>query len=336
MKILLLASGSGGHVYPCLSFIKEARNEELIYLTIKNGFESKVNIDVQTLSIDVANQLKTYIKSPKNLIKLRQELKKHAQVFKEVDAILCFGGFVSFIGYLIAIKYHKPLYIHEQNYVLGDANKFVSHKAKKVFLSFPNPNYQKDKFMIVGNPRMDECQKSNSHNRNFKVLLFAGSLSSSSLNVTFSSLLKMNFPSNIELYFISGKKQYEEYKKYEKTRIHIIAYQEKMLELMKEMDLVIMRAGATSLSEVIALNKPSILIPSPNVKHDHQRQNARFLVNNEAAIMIEEKDAKAETLFENILALSKDYERIYIFKKNLNKLVHQDVTKNMLKEIKNG
>ncbi len=335
MKILLLASGSGGHVYPCLSFIKNA-NEELIYLTIKNGFESKLNIDVQTLSIDVPNQLKTYLRHPNNLIKLHHELKKYEQVFKEVDVIMCFGGFVSFIGYLIATKYHKPFYIHEQNYVLGDANKFVSHKAKKVFLSFPNPSFQKDKFLLVGNPRMDECKKTNSHNRNFKVLLFAGSLSSSTLNATFSRLLKMNFPTNIELYFISGKKQYEEYKKFETMRIHIIAYQEKMLELMQEMDLVIMRAGATSLSEVIALNKPSILIPSPNVKHDHQRQNARFLVNNEAAIMIEEKDANAQTLFENILVLSKDYERMYIFKKNLNKLVHQDVTQNMLKEIKNG
>ena len=139
MHLLFLASGSGGHVYPCLSLIKKALpKHKITYLTIKNGFEEKVidNLkNVNILSIDVPNQLKKYLKNPSNFFKLNKALKGIKNDLKNIDAIITFGGFVTFIGLLISFKLKKPLYIHEQNSVIGDANMLGQFFAKKVFTS---------------------------------------------------------------------------------------------------------------------------------------------------------------------------------------------------------
>lgn len=332
MHILIMASGSGGHVYPALSFKNKVKNHQVTYLTIKDGFENKV-LEGENPYLAVKNQLKSYLRHPSNYITLSKEIKRNKELLKSIDVIVTFGGFVSFIGYLISKIYKKKLYLHEQNYQLGDANKFAKRRAEKVFLSFPH--YKDKKMIYVGNPRMDDIKKKNIKHQSFNVLFFAGSLSSSSLNKVIRELLVKNFESKIHFYVISGEKQYSDFKDLNNDQITIIDYQKDMMSLMQNMDLVIMRAGATSLSEVIAYNLVAILIPSPNVKHNHQYENALNLVKSNAAIMIEEKDLTSEKLKEEIDKLSNDYLRYYQIKENTKKFYKQNVSENMLKVIEN-
>lgn len=344
MHLLFLASGSGGHVYPCLSLIKKALpKHKITYLTIKNGFEEKVinslkNVNV--LSIDVPNQLKKYLKKPVNFFKLKKALNNIKNDLKSIDAIITFGGFVTFIGLLISFKLKKPIYIHEQNSVIGDANMLGQFFAKKVFTSmdktkhilFPKKTYN------FGNPRMDEVSSLPyfyQNNKSYNVLFFAGSLSSSSLNKIIKEVIKKGTNNNIHLFVISGNKNYENLKNLENEHVTIIKYEKNMITLMQKMDFIIMRAGATSISEIISLNKLSLLIPSPNVKHNHQYLNAKYLFDKKAAFMIEEKDVSSDEIIMLIDEVKNNYDLQIEMKSNLNKLKKENVCENILLKIQN-
>ncbi len=344
MHLLFLASGSGGHVYPCLSLIKKALpNHQITYLTIKNGFEEKVidNLkNVNILSIDVPNQLKKYLKNPSNFFKLKKALKNINNDLKNIDAIITFGGFVTFIGLLISLKLRKPLYIHEQNSVIGDANMLGQFFAKKVFTSMENTKHVlfPKKTYNFGNPRMDEVSSLPyfyQNDKSYNVLFFAGSLSSSSLNKMIEEVIKKEMNNNIHLFVISGNKNYETLKKFENKHITIIKYEKNMIELMQKMDFIIMRAGATSISEIISLNKLSLLIPSPNVKHNHQYLNAKYLFDKKAAFMIEEKDVNSDEIIMLIEEVKNNLELQIEMKNNLNKLKKGNVSENILLAIRN-
>lgn len=344
MHLLFLASGSGGHVYPCLSLIKKALpKHKITYLTIKNGFEEKVidNLkNVNVLSIDVPNQLKKYLKKPVNFFKLKKALNNIRNDLKSIDAIITFGGFVTFIGLLISFKLKKPIYIHEQNSVIGDANMLGQFFAKKVFTSmdktkhilFPKKTYN------FGNPRMDEVSSLPyfyQNNKSYNVLFFAGSLSSSSLNKIIKEVIKKGTNNNIHLFVISGNKNYENLKNLENEHVTIIKYEKNMITLMQKMDFIIMRAGATSISEIISLNKLSLLIPSPNVKHNHQYLNAKYLFDKKAAFMIEEKDVSSDEIIMLIDEVKNNYDLQIEMKSNLNKLKKENVCENILLKIQN-
>lgn len=344
MHLLFLASGSGGHVYPCLSLIKKALpKHKITYLTIKNGFEEKVidNLkNVNVLSIDVPNQLKKYLKKPVNFFKLNIALKNIKNDLKSIDAIITFGGFVTFISLLISFKLKKPIYIHEQNSVIGDANMLGQFFAKKVFTSmdktkhilFPKKTYN------FGNPRMDEVSSLPyfyQNNKSYNVLFFAGSLSSSSLNKIIKEVIKKGTNNNIHLFVISGNKNYENLKNLENEHVTIIKYEKNMITLMQKMDFIIMRAGATSISEIISLNKLSLLIPSPNVKHNHQYLNAKYLFDKKAAFMIEEKDVSSDEIIMLIDEVKNNYDLQIEMKSNLNKLKKENVCENILLKIQN-
>ncbi len=334
MHILILASGSGGHVYPAISFMKNSSNHTFTYLTIKNGFERKL-VSEDSPYLDVKNQLKSYLKNPVEFFKLKRELKRNKDILEKVDAILCFGGFVSFIGLLISFKFHKPLYLHEQNLNLGDANKFARFRAKKIFVSFSSTVKENPKMIYVGNPRMDDVIINKKDHLGFNILFFAGSLSSSSLNKIIKGLLMKNYSKKINLYVITGEKEYKDFLPFSKNNVNILAYQKDMIALMRDMDLVIMRAGATSIAEVIAFNLPSILIPSPNVKHNHQYENAHELAKNNAAVLIEEKDCTSEVLYQEIEMLSRDYSKYLDIKHNLKKFKKENVSQTILKVMTN-
>ena len=173
------------------------------------------------------------------------------------------------------------------------------------------------------------------NNKSYNVLFFAGSLSSSSLNKMIEEVIKKEKNNNIHLFVISGDKNYETLKNLENEHVTIIKYEKNMIALMQKMDFIIMRAGATSISEIISLNKLSLLIPSPNVKHNHQYLNAKYLFDKKAAFMIEEKDVSSEEIIMLIDEVKNNLELQIEMKANLNKLKKGNVCENILLKIQN-
>ncbi|MDD6301726.1 MAG: UDP-N-acetylglucosamine--N-acetylmuramyl-(pentapeptide) pyrophosphoryl-undecaprenol N-acetylglucosamine transferase [Bacillales bacterium] len=305
MKILLVASSSGGHVYPCISFgdYLKKNHHKVKYLGIKNQFEEDIYLQ-EGIYLGIENSFKKYLTHP-NL----QELLYLKKIIKEFDAIICFGGFITFLVTIANIFINRPLFIHEQNVVLGDANKIGSIFSKRVFTAFDIKIY---KGMYVGNPRQEKCKKKEfSFKKKLRVLFVFGSLSSTTLlDIVCKYVNSIN--DNMHDYtIVISKKYYQIYtKKILNKRITLLSN----IDLSKNYDnydLIFSRAGASTLSEIIASRTYAVIIPSPYVKHNHQYKNALYLKKKGMIDVLLEKDFSLENINRFIELYSSDFSYVY-------------------------
>ena len=208
---------------------------------------------------------------------------------------------------------------------------FLSKYVSKIGVSLKSsikyfPEY---KCVFTGNPCSEDAinkpaQKKEEFglNSNKKLALFVmGSLGSTKINDILIKAMNLFKNKNYEILFVTGKNSYEEIKKIKfSSNVKVVPYIENMTRIMKNTDIIRSRAGASTLSEIIALKIPSILIPSPYVPDNHQDKNALDLSSNNAAILIEEKDLNGNILVKTIDEILNDEEKIKDMKKNLEKL----------------
>lgn len=340
MRILFVGSGSGGHVYPMYSLLKEAKKRyDVTYLVLAKSFEERLlkDEDVDKIYLSLPTQASYYKKHPlqmKTLVTKMKELEKKMDGF---DAVILGGGFITFIVAILAKKKKIPYYLHEQNAILGDANLYSLKYAKALFSCFPNLNvnkkYQK-KVFCYGNPRAIEAltyQKKEYHPLPFRILFVAGSLGSMTLLEMMSQVSK-----HIEDEFIviTGKKYYEETKKMtwgKSTRL--LMYTEQLSLYMARASLIIMRAGATSVMEAAYLKIPMLLIPSPYVKHHHQDENAKYFVSIGGAKSVKEKNITEEELLVILRDLKNNPSQLYKMHESLKTFKNLDSSALILKEI---
>lgn len=341
MKLLLLASGSGGHIYPCLAFCKYLlkQNVDVVYMGVKDSMEESIFLNVSTSKIylKIEKRAKYYLKNPLKIKDIIYELKAHKEL-KDVDGIISFGGFMSFLGVLCHLLYRKKLFLHEQNVLLGDGNIFASKFAKKIFMSLPMTklnSLQKRKSLYVGNPRFYEAfnyfkNKEIAHSK--RMLFFFGSLGSKTVLKEIEKAI-YELSNKFDVTVILGKNTAMTF--HARKNLHVIEYVDDMLSLLSKMDVVIMRGGATSLSEILALKIPSIIIPSPFVKHDHQKANAQYFKKNKLSLMIEEKDISTNRIIKIVTQLVTDRLLRYKLINNMEHFNQNDVCLKMLESIKN-
>ncbi len=319
MKILVTSGGTGGHIYPAISLIKYLENngEEVLFIGAKNRLEEEISqkeeIPFVGLEFNKKNKIKYIISLFKSLKRVLKIINKY-----KFDIVIGFGNYISFPVVLAAYIKRIPIILHEQNSVMGKANYYLGFLAKKIGYSLPllkQPH--KHKLVNVGNPRSNECIKSSSKCLNLdyskkNVLIFMGSLGSSSINKVLKQFIKEKNDEYV-YHIVTGKAHYEDFIQSVpiKDNVKLYPYIEDMLSLMKKCDLVITRSGATTISEIITLGLPSILIPSPYVAHNHQYYNANYLLKNGACLMIEEKNLTSKLLQEKInYLLNNSEERI--------------------------
>ena len=324
MKILVTSGGTGGHIYPAVSLIKYLENngEEVIFVGAKNKMEEEIasKEEIKFIGLEIANR-NGILNKLKFIITMIKSFFKSFEILRNfnADIIIGFGNYISVPVCLAASLKHIPIVLHEQNSVIGKANLLLGYVSKKVGYSIPlKKQFHKNKLVNVGNPRASECLKSVVvDNKKIdvtknNVLIFMGSLGSSTINIVLKEFVKNNNDNNI-YHIVTGKKHYEKFIKdiAVKDNIKIYPYVEDMISLMKKCDLIVTRSGATTISEIITLGLASILIPSPYVVNNHQYYNANYLKENGAAVIIEEKDFNVRSLKENIdFLLNNNEERI--------------------------
>jgi len=317
MKILFSGGGTLGHIYPMVSVVKELRRRgyKLYFIGTKKGLERKYIEDSslfhKTYYFD-SEGLKRKL-SIKNLVviyKHFRNIKKAKRIFKKegIDIVVGMGGFISASTIIAAHKLKLKTLIHEQNACLGLANKVVKNKVNRVLLSYPITNL--DNSVVVGNPRISEVYEKYKHenlNLGNYLLVVGGSRGAKKINELIISLKDKLAKENINCILITGSKYYEENKeslnKIKSKKMEIIPFSNDLPKLLINAKLVISRAGATTLSELMALKKVSILIPSPNVTSDHQTKNAMHLVKINGAVMLKEKELIGENLFSEVKRL---------------------------------
>ena len=346
MKIIVTSGGTGGHIYPAVSLIKYLENngEEVVFIGCKNMMEEEIcvrdGIKFVGLDLKKGKGIINKIKFIFNLFKSCLKTNKLIKDFK-ADVVVGFGNYISFPVCLTAYFKRIPIVLHEQNSIMGKANKILGYLAKKIGYSIPLiKEYHKEKLVNVGNPRSNECLKNTPCNYEVDVtknniLIFMGSLGSSTVNETLKQFILENNDSNI-YHIITGKKHYSSFITdiKEKENFKIYPYVNDMISLMKKCDLVVTRSGATTVSEITTLGLASILIPSPYVVKNHQFFNALYLYKNDACLMLEEKNLSYKTLKEQIEYLLNNSEERVKIRINSLKLAIFDSNNKLYKLIK--
>ena len=344
MRVIISAGGTGGHIYPALAIINKIKqkepNSEFLYIGTHDRMEKdivpKYGIPFKQIEIYGFNR-KKILKNFKTLKCLMKANKKCKKIIKDFnpDIVIGVGGYVTVPVIKSAKKLGYKTFIHEQNSVPGKANTYLSNYVDMIGISFPTSKqyFPKEKVILTGNPCSEDalnvvaCDKKefNLDNNKPLVLFVMGSLGASKVNDFLTKTMSLFNNKEYEILYVTGKGDYEKIKqnKFPKN-VKVVPYVDKITRVMKKTDIMVTRAGASTLSEIIALQIPSIIIPSPYVPNNHQYKNALDLVEQDAALMVEEKDLKGDIIVRTIDNLIKNKVKIQNMKQNLAKLQVKD------------
>jgi len=310
-RILIMAGGTGGHVFPALAVADELRSRgvDVVWLGTRRGLESdvvpKANIHISYLSIAGlrGNGLLGWLLAP---VKLVYALWQGIRVMNTQKplAVLGMGGFVTGPGGIAAWLTRRPLLVHEQNAISGMTNRLLVPFAKTVMEAFPN-SIAKGKAIHTGNPlRKDLLALYSDQERQIhdplRILVVGGSLGAKALNdVVPAALSKLPKNARPEVWHQTGKKNIDEaIESYKGAGVdaRVVPFIEDMADAYRWADLVICRAGAMTIAELAIAGVGSILVPYPFAVDDHQTANAKYLTATDAAVVVQQKDLTVEVL----------------------------------------
>tara|TARA_B100001765_G_C19508076_1_gene344576 strand:- start:3789 stop:4829 length:1041 start_codon:yes stop_codon:yes gene_type:complete len=302
MKFLISAAGTGGHVFPALEFSQECmrNNHRVIWFGTNSGIEKNLvrdhKINFKTIPMS-GFRGKGFLAKVISVVGLAfSTVKMVSFLFRhKIDYVVCFGGYISLPVGIAAILTNKSLILHEQNSILGTSNKLLAKFAKIIFLGFPLSVGSTKNTKIVGNPiRKITDLKNNSHNNKdvIKIYITGGSLGSDFINKNIPVAIG-SLNASIEVKHQSGIGKSEGIMAlYSKDiLVEVEEFYKCPQEIIFWADFVISRAGALTLSEVISMNKGSLMIPFPSSIDNHQLLNAQMVENNKMGIIHEESES---------------------------------------------
>ena len=337
-KVIIAGGGTGGHLFPAIAIGQELENEGTIvkYIGSKNGIESngkfleKNKIELLDLRGFIRNfKIVSIIKNILLPFKILKSYLKVKKIFKNFnpDLVIGTGGYSSALPLYVAIKCNILTAIQEQNVLPGLVTRKFSNKVNVVFISFDKTKeyLNKNNYFLTGNPirseiRQIDAQKSKKifelDLEKFTILIMGGSQGAKSINNHFQLNYKKYLNKNIQIIWQTGSNSREIVKNIKDSNIKMFDFIDRMEHAYSASDLIISRAGATAISEILHLGKPSILIPYPFAADNHQELNAKVLDNIEAAIMVKESEFKNNMLENKIFELINSNEKINLLKRN--------------------
>lgn len=364
MKFLISGGGTGGHIFPAISIanaLREAEPDcEILFVGANGRMEMEripdagyniVGLDIQGLERKkIWKNFKVIFNFIKSYIKAKGIVRRFAP-----DVAVGVGGYVSAAAMRAAVACKVPIVLQEQNSFAGITNKFLAKKASKICVAYDGMErfFDKSKIVLTGNPVRQNILKSdidiNLAYEHFRfdsskktLLIIGGSLGAKTINESILDNIDELLKSDFQVIWQTGKYYFPEIKQkllsiYSQTaepnetplklgNLFVSDFISAMDYAYRIADLVISRAGASSISELCLLGKPSILVPSPNVSENHQYHNAMSLVNKDATIMVEDNKAK-QILAKQAIDLIRDDNRLKELRENIQKLAFSDSAK---------
>jgi UDP-N-acetylglucosamine--N-acetylmuramyl-(pentapeptide) pyrophosphoryl-undecaprenol N-acetylglucosamine transferase len=310
--ILIMAGGTGGHVFPALALARllRAASHEVVWLGTRRGLEARVvpaeNIPIEWLSMSGlrGKGAVTLLAAP---FKLAHSIWQALAVMRRRNPrlVVGFGGFVTGPGGIAAWLTRRPLLIHEQNAIAGYSNRMLARLARRVLCAFPRAFPSGVDAQVVGNPVRAEIVLQPSPAERFarregalRLLIVGGSLGAARLNAVVPFAVKA---SGLDLHVRhqAGERGIDAaLAAYAQAGIKgdVTPFIDDMAQAYSAADLVICRAGALTISELAAVGVGAVLVPFPAAVDDHQTFNAQFLVREGAAVLIADRDLTAEHL----------------------------------------
>ena len=348
IKVLVSGGGTGGHIFPAISIANAIKNKcpnaDILFVGAENRMEMEkvpaAGYPIIGLPVSGFDR-KHLLKNIKVLFRLFKSIRLADKTVKSFspDIAVGVGGYASGPTLWAAARRGIPTLIQEQNSYAGVTNKLLASKAKAICVAYENMErfFPKDRIILTGNPVRQELQNDTINReeaiRFFNldpskktILVIGGSLGARTIHNSIAAGIE-KIPQNIQLIWQSGKgydtqaKKALEEKKPE--NIKQMPFISRMDMAYKAADLVISRAGASSISELCLLGKPVILIPSPNVAEDHQTKNAQALSTKNAALMIRDCDAQ-NLLIDTALKTVQDETSLKNMSDNISKMAQRD------------
>ncbi|SMO54228.1 UDP-N-acetylglucosamine-N-acetylmuramylpentapeptide N-acetylglucosamine transferase [Saccharicrinis carchari] len=355
MKVIISGGGTGGHIFPAISIANALKQTDASVQILFVGAEGKMEMEkvpgagYEIVGLPVAGfQRKLSLKNITFFFKLAASMIKARSVVRQFkpDAVVGVGGYASGPVLRVATSLKIPTIIQEQNSFPGVTNRILSKKVNKICVAYPGMEryFPASKIILTGNPiRQNLLQKVNREEAanyfgldpNKKVVFVTGgSLGAGTINQGVLAGYQVLVKSGVQLIWQTGKYYFRELNKVvsENENVKIMAFVDRMEAAFSLADVVVSRAGASSISEIALLGKACVFVPSPNVAEDHQTKNAMALVKEDAAEMVEDKKV-AEELVKKILSLLKDEERLMQLKNNVKKFAMPDAAKVIVEEL---
>ena len=359
LRVIISGGGTGGHIFPAISIanaIRELRPDaSIVFVGALGRMEMQrvpqAGYDIIGLPIQGFDR-KNLLKNVKVLYMVWKSQRKARQIIKDFKPHVAVGvgGYAS--GPLLnkAAAMGIPCLIQEQNSYAGVTNKLLAKKVQKICVAYEGMErfFPQEKIMLTGNPvrqallqskvtREEALQAFGLDSSRKTILLVGGSLGARTINESVMQHLADIEASGMQFIWQTGKyysqQIAEELKqKGQPQNLKVMDFITDMAAAYRAADLVISRAGASSISEFCLIGKPVILVPSPNVAEDHQTKNAMALVNKEAALYV--KDAEApDTLLELAISTVNDAARLKALSENVKKLALPDSADIIAKEV---
>jgi len=357
LKVIISGGGTGGHIYPGISLAYEIKDRDIkndiLFVGTERGLESKL-IPREGFKIKKIKargiQRKICFENLTAIVIFLISLFQSYKIVKKYkpDIVIGTGGYVSGSVVLMAAILGIPTFVHEQNVIPGITNKFLSRITRATFLSFnQSKEYfsSKAKLIFTGNPlRFKNIKRST--DREYKkfnldpskktILVLGGSKGAASINravLRGIDLIKEVIKNDWQVLLISGQNDYDNIIKMVRENHKIFSVEPYLYDIEKAYslaDLVICRAGATTLAEIGAYGLPAILIPYPYATQNHQEVNARIFTREGAAILILEKDLSDKKLAQVLLDILKDKNRLEMMARKSRELGNENSAKKIV------
>ena len=362
MKYLISGGGTGGHIFPAVSIANALREAdpscEILFVGALGRMEMErvpqagyPIIGLPVKGFDRSHPWRN-IRVVIDLLRSMSQARKIVRDFRP-DVGIGVGGYASGAAMKIAAKMGVPILLQEQNGFAGVTNKLLKDDAKKICVAYEGMErfFPKEKIILTGNPVRQNLTSGSKEeairyfNEEFGVnfntekktlLIIGGSLGARTINQSIIAHLNKLIDSNVQVIWQTGKNYLADCKKALEALPHnnIICtdFVSQMPLAYALADLVISRAGASSISELCLLGKPSILVPSPNVAEDHQTHNAMALVRKDAGVLVKDIDAK-DQMVATALSLIHDTARLEALRANILTLALPDSAKRIAEEV---
>ncbi len=325
-KILFVCGGTGGHIFPAVAIansLKKMGVEEITFAGRKDSMEERLVAKDWPYEYISAIPLHRgpFLKNLALPFKLMKSISRAKSVIKKVnpDVVVATGGYVSLPIVLAAGKLGVPVYLQEQNAVAGIANKVGSRKAKTIFVTSEDAAkfFPAEKVQIFGNPvRELPAENSLARPEEFKagkkaVFIVGGSQGAVGINNKIEeSIRTITAQDDVCVVWQVGVKNVDAIKARlgDMPNVTVCGFLNGIYAYMKYADVIVSRAGASALAEILAFGKPSILLPFPHATANHQEHNARVVEKAGAALV--ELDAEENHLWDKVCELLKDENRL--------------------------
>lgn len=355
LKFILSGGGTGGHIYPAIAIANELKSRfpdaEFLFVGAKDKMEMQkvpqAGYKIRGLWI-AGLQRKLTFDNTLFPVKLITSLLKARRILAEFkpDVVIGTGGFASGPLLQVASFAGIPSVIQEQNSYPGITNKLLSKKADKICVAYENLErfFPKDKMVLTGNPVRQDLIDIDSKRAEaigyFKLdpnkktlLVLGGSLGARRINQLIAKEVLGFTAQNVQVIWQCGKLYFDEYQHFnDKEGVQVLAFIDRMDLVYAAADVVISRAGASSVSELCIVGKPTVFIPSPNVAEDHQTKNAQAIVDKGGALLI--RESELDTQFTGVFnKLVSDGNLQRNLSENMKKLAKVNATKDIVAEI---